>query len=294
MSLPVAVHNDAANNYYNGEVYWNYKAVEDHDINGNEIYEKLKNFIENDNLSDLINSNEYKKFGINHRFGYEKRTLLHIAYSLNKPKIVEFLVNNGADERIPDEYGKVPIEMAESDYNDSLPRVINEVCQRYFKSLGNSSSHNPHVLFDVIQNFVSEKKWKYCDRESHRKQSPFRDGENLSLLGLPELAYYVNCSDLANLFIKAAHIVGLDTQKICYEKYHSIPSQDKEKAGVIGKLACFDGSIDITNELLRKTNNGIDTGLKFVEHHVAFSSGWYFDLMLMCKYQNKNAVLKHI
>jgi ankyrin repeat protein len=289
MSSSVSIYNNTANNYYAGNTYWDFRKIctdseeFDEEIEqGDKAYKKLRDFIRNDNLSGLISSNEFKNFGINYRFGEEKNTLLHAAYRYNKPETVEFLVKNGADERIPDDRGLIPIEVAQDTYLDSLPRVINEVVQRYFKSLEGSSPNNPHVLFDVIQNFIHEKKWKYFDTEGSRKHIPFRDGRLLSSLGLPELTYHVNCADLTNLFIKTAHKIGMDAQEVWYREYNSIQGHEKEKNGIVGKLAMFDGS----------NNSEKDLSIRFNTHCVAYSSGWHFDLTLMCKYQDRNAVLR--
>lgn len=282
------IYNNSANAYYAGDLYWNLKKIktegdefdEELDI-GEKSYKKLSAFIKNNDLHGLEHSSEFKNFDINYRYGEDQHTLLHAAYRWNKPEIVEFLVKHGADERIPDGMGRIPIEVAKDTYHDSLPRVTNEIVQRYFKSLGDLPMHDPHVLFDVIQNFIQEKEWKYFDTAGSRKQIPFRDGRLLSSLGLPELAYHANCADLTNLFIKAANQIGIDAQEVCYRDYSTIQEHEKEEAGVVGKFAMFDGR-DISET---------DSRIKFSKHYVAYSSGWHFDLTLMCKYQDKNAVL---
>lgn len=278
------IDSNTDNNYYAGEIYWNFRnnctdsQKSDKELEQEEIvYKKLKKFIENNDLNGLITSQEFIIFGVNYRFGYSKITFLHHAYRRNKPEIVKFLIKNGADERISNDVGLIPIEIADDNYQDSLHRVINEVVQRYFKELHDPTSNNPHVLFDVIQNFIHEKKWKYIDTEGSRKIFPFRDGQLLSSLGVPELAYHVNCADLTNLFVKAAHKIGMEAQKVKYIEYNSILAHEKEKNGIIGKMTMFDGSANLP--------------IKFYIHYVAYSSGWHFDLTLMCKYQERDAVL---
>lgn len=229
-------------------------------------------------MNDLINSHEFINLGINYCYGVERNTLLHAAYRWNKPKMVEFLIKNGADERIPDDRGLVPMEVAKDSYSDSLPRVVNEVVQRYFKCLPATSPNDPDVLFDVIQ----DKNWKYLDTEGSYKRIPFRDGRLISQLGLPDLTYHINCFDLSNLFIKAAHKIGMKAEEVIYYQYSSIDNHEIEKKGIFGKLVMFDNS--------KHPKKGL--GFIFDQHCVAYSSGWHYDVTLMCKYQDKNAVLR--
>ena len=289
MSLATNDYSNSANSYYTGDVYWKCRNMRtdgeefDEEVaEGDRAYKILREFIRKGDLIGLINSEELKKYDINYRYGEEKNTLLHVAYRWNKPQIVEYLIKNGADERIPNEIWRVPMEVACDNYSDSLPRVVNIVVQKYFASLEPPSPDNPHILFDVLQNFIHEKNWKYFDNEGSRKQIPFRDGRLLSSLGLPEFVYHVNCYDLANLFIKAAQKIGMDAELVLYTNFRCIHLQGKEKNGIIGKFAMFDGS----------NNSDSDSRNRYDTHSVAYSEGWHFDLTFQIKYQDRNAVLR--
>jgi hypothetical protein len=132
----------------------------------------------------------------------------------------------------------------------------------------------------VIQKFIREKKWKYCDDVSlDKKNGPFRDEGVICILGSPNLSYHVNCHDLSNLFMRSAKQIGLEAELVPYWNYKSISSHEKERAGIIiGPLRLFDQEIPKNQ-------------IEFDCHVVVLSSGWFFDLTLMCKYQGKNAVL---
>lgn len=295
MSLSLSSSINTANEYYGGEVFlktWttppsfevsrnniDYEKLDYDD----ELLAKLKPFIIKNDLNGLKNCPEFKVVDINHRFSVEQKTFLHLAYQFNKPEIVDFLLKNGADERISSDAGRIPMQYAKDDYKDSLPRVVNEVVLRYFKSSGDAVlTKDPHRLFEIIQDFVHEHHWKYVDSPILTRIIPFRDGREISSLGSPELAYNVNCADLSHLFIRAAQKIGIEAEEVWYRGgYKSILQTETEKRGVIGKLKMFDRS----TEFEKKSH------ILFDSHCVAYSSGWHFDLTLMCKYQEKNAVL---
>lgn len=243
-------------------------------------FKKLAWFILDGNFAALQDSEEIKTktFYINYRNRRDKETLLHYAYLSNQPKIVEFLIQEGADERIPDFNGRVPLARAHDDYVHTTDTVIKEIVSRYFKNVPEASK-DPHLVFDTILNFIHEKKWKYQDTEGFNLSIPFRDETKLVCFGLPSLAYHVNCSDLTTLFIQATKQIGLNAEKVTYYHYKSVKRTEKEKFNIKGEMAMFDGS--------RSDKDNFE----FFLHYVAFCAGWHFDLTLMCKYQDMAAIL---
>lgn len=254
-------------------------------------YKKLVKFIIDEDFNALAGSAEFKKYGVNHLFGFDGRTLLQEAYIQNKPKMVEWLRSNGADERVKKDFmEKVPMEQSsllsfEDDkpllYSDSIPtRVVNVVVQRYFSKLNNKEK-DPHQLFETLNDFIKEHKWVYSDFDDARHRPGSRDGIELSTLGESHLVYYVNCSDLSSLFMNAANKIGIDSRKVRYTSFLSVPRELSEQKGVIGKPEMFDGT----------TKFNVGSQYKFDAHYVAFADGWYFDPTLQCKYKAKNDIL---
>lgn len=290
----VPPNSQTANEYYYHSLPLKpHTEIEDEEEYKNEskAYKKLLKFIKDEDFNALAGSDEFKKYGVNHRFGFDGRTLLQEAYAKNKPKMVEWLRSNGADERMRRSHmDKLPMENAANfmdfqnleplPYSDSIPtRVVNVLAQRYFSKLGNKEK-DPHQLFEIINDFIKEHKWKYSDFEDayHRPES--RDGTELCTLGESHLIYQVNCSDLSSLFLNTAKKVGIVAEKIRYKDFVSVQRENLEKAGVVGKLEMFDGT----------TKFNVGSQYKFDYHFVTFSEGWHFDSTLQCKYKDKNAI----
>lgn len=237
--------------------------------------DQLAKWIKADNLEALKNSCLIQQYGISHPYGRLQETLLHIAYSYNKPKIVAWLLENGASERVCNYRGQVPAMYAHKKYRDTQPRVINEIVSLYVSKAG-VGSKDPHVLYDILLKFITQKKWRYNDNEN-RTEKPFRDGRKLYIFGAPNLSYYVNCSDLCELFYETTKILEIEANPETYHSYRSIHFREKEGKGIEGNFSLFDGSVSAP--------------FSFDMHMVIYSMGYFFDLTLMCKYREKNAVL---
>ncbi len=240
----------------------------------NKELDDLTLFIAENDIEGLKKALTLKKREINFGFGTFKDTLLHKAYSYNRPKIVNWLLKNGASDRDCHKFGP-PIQAAHVKYKDSRPRVVNELVKRYFEKC-KFSEKDPHTLYELILRFIREKKWHYCDFED-KGTTPFRDGEKLVTLGLPSLSYRVNCVDLTSLFLNVAKRVGIVAESIFYHNYQSILPDEKNNRGILGNLKMFDDS-----------NSG---PFAYAMHNVVFADGFHFDLTLMCKYKDKDAVL---
>lgn len=264
---------------YANDYYYNY-IEENSNIEPPQYDEisKLELLIDKNDIQGLSNCHFIKKYGINYGFGSQRNTLMHIAYTFNRPEVVDWLIKNGASEYTCNKSGIVPLAWAHKEYKDPRPRVINEITNQYLKKC---NSQNPHILFDIILNFIREKKWSYCDTQlcTKIKTSPFRDDKKVIILGLPNLSYKINCFDLSNLFLTAAKIVGIDAKEIIYNTYLSISPDEKNDKNIIGEFRMFDES-------------GL-APFSFDSHSLIFSNGFYFDLTLMCKYTNEDQVLKN-
>lgn len=263
--------NLSANDYYYQHIDLKYHVDPQEYIDRDHLAELIKN----DNIEGLETSIILKHYGINYPFGAHSQTLLHIAYALNKPAVVAWLLKNGASEQNCNSSGHSPIACAHAKYEDSQPRVINEIVKRYFEASKNSVK-DPHLLYDLILKFMHEKNWQYNDSQ-YKKIKPFRDSLKLVKLGSPEFSYQVNCNDLSHLFVKTAKKIGIKANVIHYYSYYSIEAHEKEEREIIGEFKLFDGS---------------DEGpFGFDYHSVVYSDDYYFDLTLMCKYKEFNAVL---
>lgn len=236
----------------------------------------LAMLIHTNDIDGLRNSPLLKKYGVNYGFGESRDTLLHIAYMCNKPEIVNWLIENGASEQICNRSCLPPVGYAPLEYKDSRARVVNEIAKRYFEQCG-SSVKDPHILYDVILKFISEKKWSYCDSLNRRK-TPFRDEDQVVIFGLPSLSYNVNCVSLSSLFVHVAKEVGINATSVFYYNYRSISPQWKIDHGIEGDFKMFDDS-----------GSG---PFNYDMHNVAFAEGYHFDLTMMCKYKDKDAVLR--
>ncbi len=243
------------------------------------IFDKLSYLVIEGNLTELESSEELETFNINYRERKKLQTLLHYAYMCNQPEIVEFLLKNGADDRIPDKDGEVPLGLAHPEYGDSSNTVVKEIVSRYIKR-NESTNNDTHILFDTILEFIHEKNWKYHDTEGVNKLIPFRDRANLACLGLPSLSYHVNCFDLTEIFIRATRQIGINAEKVKYHEYKSIRRDERRGFNIEGEMAMFDGSHPSAESFEWDT------------HYVAQASGWHYDLTLMCKYQDRDAVLR--
>lgn len=232
-------------------------------------------------LEALQNSKELNPLTVNYRDEENKQTLVHVAYRFNQPKIIEFLLKKGANDKIPDIEGDVPLAIAHEEYNDSSSTVIKEITSQ---CLQKNSGNTPdlHDIFDTTLEFIRNKKWTFVrhERESFSKVIPFRDGTTLASLGLPHLSYRVNCYDLSRIFSKIVKQFGMQANEIEYSRYKSIKREDRKVHNVIGQMFLFNESEPADS-----------TNFEFYYHCVAYSSGWYFDLTLMCKYQDKDAIL---
>lgn len=240
-------------------------------------FEELAKLVKDDNIDDLQTSTTAKKHALNHNYKIFNN-LLSFAYFTNKPKIVDWLLENGAadDSGVNFVNCKIPaIAFATYEYKDSRTRVVNELAQRYFDQCG-ASVKDPHILYEVMLKFAQEKNWRYCDSRN-KGQAPFRDDNGVVFFGLPSLAYNVNCTSLISLFRYTAKLIGIDTTSVFYFNYQSISIQEKDGRGVSGDFRFFDES-----------RSG---PFKFEMHNVVQSEGYYFDLTLMCKYKNPNDIL---
>jgi hypothetical protein len=269
-------------NYYYTEGYRKITVSETNPSKENdEQFNILDDLIIDSNLEAFENSlKELKSFDINYRTRRSEKTLLHEAYSLNEPKIVEFLLKKGANDRIPDAGRFVPLARAPMHYEDSSPSVSKEIISLCSKRcLG--SVPDVHVIFDTAVDFILEKKWTCVsdEREYHTKYVPHNDGPILASLGLPSLSYRVDCGDLTKLFIKLVTHFGHQAELIRYRDYKSINREDRKIHNIVGKMALFEGD--------SSESKNFEWGL----HIVAYSSGWYFDPTLMCKYQDRDAIL---
>lgn len=235
----------------------------------------LESLIQTEDVDGLSQSSILKKYGINYAFGVQANTLLHLAYSFNKPTIIEWLLKNGANERICNSSGICPMQWSQPEYKDSQIRVINELVKRCMERCP-SSFMKPDILYDAILEFIQEKKWCYCDNEN-KHYLPFKDHIKVVSLGLPSLIFNVNCVTLSELFVNVAKKVGLKAEVVYYFNYQSILSSEKDARKICGEFKMFDGSQS--------------EPFKFDTHAVAFSSGTYYDLTLMSKYNDKDLIL---
>lgn len=259
----------------------NYFLYEFHDLKD---VENKSEYEDRDQLAELIRHNDleglkksplFVKYEVNYRFGSLGETLLHIAYSFNKPDIVDWLLNNGASEHICSSTERPPMGYANKSYEDARPRVINQIVKKYFDK---THAKDPHVLFEVILKLIQKRKWIYIDSSiGARGEGPVRDNENVIKLGPPKLSYRVNCSDLSDLFYSAAKKIGIKAKMVSYGSYCSVNPEQLDTKKIFGSFQLFDG-----------TAQG---PFQFGAHCVVSSSGYFFDLTLTCKYTEKNAVL---
>lgn len=233
---------NAGDYYYRSYQVKPYNEAED-ETAADAALEKLMEFVEKEDFKSLSGCDEFKKYGVNHRFGFECVTLLEIAYRANAPVMVEWLKTQGADERVYNQVRKLPMDHCQLEtYSDSVStRVVNVIAQRYFSKF-KENERDPHQLFEIINDFIKEHQWKYSDWDDACHRPKARDGSALCTLGESHLIYHVNCSDLSNLFISVARKVGILAEKITYRDYHSISRENLKERGVIGKLEMFDGS----------------------------------------------------
>lgn len=272
MSLWLSSGMVSANEYY-------YNAVLlKHDIaqSEKEDFSVLESLICKDDVEALKNSLILKKYGVNHAFGTQGNTLLHIAYSFNKPLTIEWLLNNGASERVCNSSGICPIQWSPTEYKDSRARVINELTKSCLERFRCSMNPDPDIVYDVILEFVRKNKWRYCDNES-KNSLPFKDSIKVISLGLPSLIFHVNCVTLSELFVNVAKKIKLKAQVVYYSNYQSISHYEKDNREICGDFKMFDESQSAP--------------FKFDLHAVAFSNGNYYDLSLMCKYKDQDIVL---
>lgn len=277
--------NLTANEYYNGSMYADHSRLgilsqkDAHDER--RAYSILLFLVESNQGEELKNSAELKKYGVNHRYGSKAETLLHAAYRASQPEIIALLHSLGADERIANISGELPMELARSEYKDDLPRVVNVIANRYLEAL-KAETHNPALLFNETVRFIKEKNWRYFNKR-FTDSSPFRDRPNVHMLGRPDLSYNVNCYDLVELVVRVAKQVGMQAKRVYYpQKFQSIARADMVKADVHGLLEMFDGS------------KNCEEGISFGSHCVAAVQGWHLDPTLQCMYVDRNAILKSV
>lgn len=276
----------SANHYYYHSLELKpYEEADDKEKAEEVALKILTHYIKIEDIASLEGSPDLKFYGVNHRFGFYQTSLLGLAYTYSKPKMVKWLREHGADERMYDQRRIIPMQYANDQilgnhYSDDIPtRVVNTLAQKFFSQ---TKEKDPHRLFDLISQFIQERNWKYSDWEDHYHRKGSRDGD-LCLFGESNFSYHVNCSDLSNLFVEVAKKAGIHADKIKYDKYLSLDREKANEKGVIGKYELFDGT-------RRFEENG---RFKFDFHYVVNVDGWHFDLTLMCKYQDRNAVLAH-
>lgn len=288
-----------ANEYYKGAHYWAHYYISREEYpeetekergKRQDYFFTLMSFMEADNLQSFTANADFKTYGIHLRYTAFRRTLLHEAYRLDRPKFVRYLRELGADERISDANGRLPLELAAEDYQDELPRVVNVLAQNFFKA-DVEGKKDPAVLYNTVLSFIKKHRWRYCDTPSSqlscKNYATVRSLEQFVLYGEPCMSYSVNCADLTNLFIEVARKVGLIAYEVWYERgFLTIDRTQLNQAGVTGEFKFFDPEVQAI-----VCKDDVHAKYYFENHCVALLEERCYDLTLQCTYHGENAVL---
>lgn len=115
-----------AHSVYFSKTYWDMLEVTPKLATENLFYDVVE-LMQLDQLGEL-KRNRGLTANINHQFGPDKITFLHMAYKLNKSECVALLKKMGANETLCDAKGHVPKDAQLSDYcDDKFNRLVNMV-----------------------------------------------------------------------------------------------------------------------------------------------------------------------